>query len=68
MIKSNLVKFATTLGNFAKNEIMSALEAHKVRELLRKTESSKRTERVIAYAKLKKFHPDIYSELKGCGK
>ena len=68
MIKSNLVKVATTVGNFAKNEFMCALEEHQVKELLRKTESHRRTERVIASAKLKKFYPDVYHELKGCGK
>ena len=68
IIKSNLVKIATTVWDFAKNELMCAIEEYKIKELVKKTESSKLTERALARAKLKKDFPEIYHELKGDGK
>lgn len=63
MNKSSLVKAVKIVGNFAKNEILSAVDDYKVKELIKKAQSSKQTERILAKAKLKKFYPEVYEVL-----
>lgn len=63
MIKSNFVKAVKVVGSFAKNELLCAVEDYKVKELIRKTQSSRQAERILAKAKLKKFYPEVYEEL-----
>lgn len=63
MIKSSLVKAVKTVGSFAKNEILCAVDDYKVKELIKKAQSSKQAERILAKAKLKKFYPEVYEVL-----
>ena len=63
MIKSTIVKTVKNVGYFAKEEFLSAIDDHRVKELLRKSQSPKLTERILAKAKLKKFYPEVWSVL-----
>jgi hypothetical protein len=58
-----MIKAVKTVGTFAKREIQSALNDHKLKALINKTESPKIAEKILAKAKLKKDYPEIYSML-----
>ena len=59
MIKSLVERTVKSIGIFAKEELLSAVDDHHVKELIKKTQSSRRTEAIIAKAKLKKFYPEV---------
>jgi hypothetical protein len=63
LIKSTVSKAIQVVGSFAKNKILSVVEDYKVKELIRKSQSSKRPEKILAKAKLKKHYPEVYSVL-----
>ena len=64
MIKSTIIKTVKNFGYFAKEELLSAIDDHRVKELVRKSQSPKLTDRILAKAKLKKFYPEVWSVLK----
>ena len=63
MLKSAIERVVKNIVYFTKNEILCAIENHQIMELFRKAQSSNNIERVLAKAKLKKFYPEVYSEL-----
>ena len=63
VIKSTIVKTVKNFGYFAKEELLTAIDDHRVKELVRKSQSPKLTERILAKAKLKKFYPEVWSVL-----
>jgi len=64
LIKSTVVNVVKNIAYLTKNEILCAVEDYKAKKLIEKTQSSKRTERILAKAKLKKFYPDVWEALK----
>ena len=58
-----MINAVKTVATFAKEEVLSAVNDFRVKELVKKTQSSKRTERILAKAKLKKFYPNIWDVL-----
>ena len=73
VIKSTIVKTVKNVGYFAK-EFLSAIDEYRVKELVRKSQSPRLTERILAKAKLKKYYPEVWSvlniseEMKQCSK
>ena len=74
MIKSTIIKTVKNFGYFAKEELLTAIDDHRVKEFVRKSQSPKLTERILAKAKLKKFYPEVWNvlnlseEMKQCSK
>ena len=74
MIKSTIIKTVKNVGYFAKEELLTAIDDYRVKELVRKSQSPRLTERILAKAKLKKFYPEVWSvlimseEMKQCSK
>lgn len=65
MLKMLVVKAVKSVANFTKNEIQCAVEDYHVACLVRKTNSPSRTQKVIAFATLRKYYPEVYVEVKG---
>jgi len=44
----------------AKEELLSAVDDYRAKELIKKSLSPKKTESILAKAKLKKFYPEVF--------
>jgi len=64
MIKSLIERTVKSIGHLAKEELKSTVEEYKVKELLKKSQSSNITESVLAKIKLKNSYPEIWAILK----
>ena len=63
MLKTVILNATKKVGYFAKNELLCMIDDHKVKELVKKTQSPKITEQILAKAKLKKFYPEVWDVL-----
>ena len=54
MLKEKVINSGKGIFYFISNEILIKIDDFKVKELIRKTQSSKRPEEILALAKLKK--------------
>ena len=63
MLKEKLINHGKGLYYIIEQEILNAVDDHKVKELIRKTRSPYRTEQILAEAKLKMFYPEVWDVL-----
>ena len=59
MLKEKFISSGKGVFSFLSNEILVKIDDFKVKELIKKTQSSQRTEEILALAKLKKFYPEV---------
>ena len=68
MLKEKVINSGKGIFYFISNEILTKIDDFKVKELIRKTQSSRLPERTLAKAKLLKFYPEVLEvmEVKRC--
>ena len=61
MLKEKVINSGKGIFYFISNEFLVKIDDYKVKELIKKTQSSQLPERTLSLAKLKKFYPEVFS-------